>query len=257
MKSIKTLFSVIIITLLFFGITSCKDDSDKTTYVIAMEKNFEPFCYIDNSGNITGFEYELLSAISKDQDLSYQLSLDTWENCINKLKNNEVDGILSQVSITEERKTEFDFSDEITTTSLSLAVNNNNEEITSFDNLSGKIVAVQEGTIANDYAESIKVQYGFTVKTFSSINETYNSITDGSSDAIIDDGIMLNYMVAVKKMALKVIVKTIENTNLSTGFAVKKGSNAELIQKINAGLAKIKTNGTYQTIYDKYFSNSK
>ena len=64
----------------------------------------------------------------------------------------------------------------------------------------------------------------------------------------------MSYAISTGSIDLKIIDTVKEDSEFATpyGFAVKKGENAELVEKFNAGLANIKANGKYDEIVKKY-----
>ena len=72
----------------------------------------------------------------------------------------------------------------------------------------------------------------------------------GNSDATIEDAPVIAYAIKNGNLRLKLIGEKLETSQ--TGFAVKKGKNAELLAAFNRGLASLKSSGKYQSILDKY-----
>jgi polar amino acid transport system substrate-binding protein len=115
--------------------------------------------------------------------------------------------------------------------------------------LSGKKVAVKNGTEGATFAESIATQYGFTLTYFKDSAMMYEDVKAGNSQACFEDFPVLGYAIS-QNVGLKIVTE--KERGSSYGFAVKKGENAELLAKWDAGYQHILTNGTYQAILDKY-----
>ena len=80
----------------------------------------------------------------------------------------------------------------------------------------------------------------------------YDSLNTGSVAAVMDDEPVVKY--AIKQG--KKLKTPIEGTpSGQVAFAVKKGSNPELIEMFNNGLANLKESGKYQEILDKYLAS--
>ena len=78
----------------------------------------------------------------------------------------------------------------------------------------------------------------------------YEDVLTGNSDATIEDAPVIAYAIKNGNLRLKLIGEKLETSQ--TGFAVKKGKNAELLAAFNRGLASLKSSGEYQSILDKY-----
>lgn len=125
-------------------------------------------------------------------------------------------------------------------------------KITKLEQLRGKRVAIKTGTAAGEYAMSLKDKYGFTTVTFDDSDNMYNDVVNGNSVACFEDIPVMQYAIKTGT-ALKIVTKPAQGGYY--GFAVMKGQNQELLKKFNAGLAKIKKNGEYQKIVDRYLSS--
>lgn len=124
-----------------------------------------------------------------------------------------------------------------------------NGDVKSLKDLKGKKVAVKTGTSGADYANSIKDKYGFKVVTFDDSDNMYNDVKNGNSAGCFEDSAVLAYGVKTG-LGLKIATKS---TNIGDyGFAVKKGHNKELMKMFNEGLAKLKKNGEYDKIIERY-----
>ena len=78
----------------------------------------------------------------------------------------------------------------------------------------------------------------------------YEDVLTGNSDATIEDAPVIAYAIKNGNLRLKLIGEKLETSQ--TGFAVKKGKNADLLAAFNRGLASLKSSGKYQSILDKY-----
>ena len=145
--------------------TAAADTSDKT-WVIATDTAFKPFEYTDDSGNFVGIDMEILKAIAEDQGFKYDVQGLGWDASIAACQAGQADGMIAGASITDERKNSgWIFSDGYYDANQSMAVAENSD-ITGFDDLKGKKVAVKTASMSADYAESIKDQYGFEITYF-------------------------------------------------------------------------------------------
>lgn len=220
------------------------------TYLIGTDTTFAPFEYEDENGDLVGIDIELLAAIAEDQGFSYELKPLGFSAAVTALEAKQVDGVIAGMSITEERQKIYDFSDVYFNSGVGMAVKEDSD-IASYEDLAGQQVVAKAGTDGAAFAESIADQYGFTVKIMESSDEMYQDVLVGNSVACFEDYPVMQFEIARGK-ALKIPME--KEGDSQYGFAVLKGSNAELLDMFNAGLANLKESGKYDEIVAKYTS---
>lgn len=218
-------------------------------YVIATDTVFAPFEFTDESGAFVGIDVDLLDAIAKDQGFEYELQSLGFDAALVAVQSGQADGVIAGMSITDERKETFDFSDAYYDADVTMAVAAGSS-IASYDDLKGKKVAVKTATNGSDYAKSIADQYGFDIVEFKDSPTMYQDVITGNTVACFEDYPVMAYN--IKQGAGMEMPEGMTAAGSSYGFAVQKGQNAELLEMFNKGLADIKANGTYQEIVDKY-----
>ena len=223
----------------------------KDKYIIASDSSFAPFVFQDDSNQYTGIDMELIKAIAKDQGFTVEVTNPGFDAAINSVQTGQADGIIAGMSVTDARKKTFDYSDPYYTANSILAVKDSSN-IKSYEELKGKTVGVKTGTASQTFLEENKSKYGYSIKTFSDAASMYDSLNTGSVAAVMDDEPVVKY--AIKQG--KKLKTPIEGTpSGKVAFAVKKGSNPELIEMFNKGLANLKESGKYQEILDKYLAS--
>ena len=224
--------------------------SDKV-WVIATDTVFKPFEYTDASGSFVGIDVDLLAAIAEDQGVQSELKSLGWDAAIAACQAGQADGMIAGASITEERKSSgWTFSDGYYTATQSMTVAADSD-IAGFEDLSGKDVAVKIGTQGAAYAESLKDEYGFNIVSFEDSPTMYQAVLGGQCAACFEDTPIMQASIKDGGLALKVLENT-ANEGGDYGFAIFNTDNQELLDLFNAGLADIKTNGTYDEILAKY-----
>ena len=222
--------------------------ASEKTYTIDTDVTFPPFVYANTENKYVGIDLDLLRAIAKEEGFKVKIRPVGFNAAVQSVSAGQADGMIAGMSITEERKQKFDFSDPYYSAGIVMAVKDGSG-IKSLSELKGKKVAVKTGTAGADYANSIKDKYGFEIVTFDDSDGVYNDVLNGNSDACFEDSAVMYY--AIKNgLDLKVVTKPANTTE--TGFAVKKGQNQELLKMFNEGLAKLKANGEYDKIIKKY-----
>lgn len=219
-----------------------------TDYTIATDTTFAPFEFQVKGGRYRGIDIDLLQAIAKKEHFTYQLKALSFNAAVQQLNAHQVDGVIAGMNVTPERRTTFDFSKPYYTSGVVMAVAKGSS-LKHLSGLTGKTVALKTGTAGATYAKSVQKQYGFKIKYFNDSNTMYNDVKVGNSVACFEDYPVMSYGIK-NGIPLKIVSK--QHNAGDYAFAVKKGSNAALLKKFNAGLAAIKADGSYQKIIDRY-----
>ena len=226
--------------------------SDKT-WVIATDTVFKPFEYTDASGNFVGIDVDIVAAIAEDQGFKYEMKSLGWDSAIAACQAGQADGMIAGASITQERKDSgWLFSDGYYTATQTMTVAANSD-ITGFDGLQGKTVAVKTGTQGAAYAESLKDQYGFQITYFEDSPTMYQAVIGGQCVACFEDTPIMAATIKENGVPMQ-IVEGSENEGSPYGFAIFNAEKQGLVDMFNAGLANIKANGKYDEILAKYFN---
>ena len=220
-------------------------------WVIASDTVFKPFEYTDASGSFVGIDVDIVAAVAADQGFDYEIKSLGWDAAIAACQAGQADGMIAGASITEERKANgWLFSDGYYTATQSMTVAADSD-ITGFDGLKGKDVAVKTGTQGAAYAETLKDEYGFNLVYFEDSPTMYQAVLGGQCVACFEDTPIMQATIKDNGLALKCLEDT-ANAGGDYGFAIFNADNQELLDMFNKGLANIKANGTYDQILAKY-----
>lgn len=222
-------------------------------YVIATDTTFAPFEFQDTNGNFVGIDMDLLNAIAKEENFEVEIKALGFNAAVQALEAGQVDAVIAGMSITEERKQKFDFTDSYFDSGIGMAVSKSSG-VKTYEDLRGTNVAVKIGTQGATLAESIKDQYGFTLTTFEDSANMYQDVVSGNSVAAIEDYPVLGY--AISSNNLPMTLTDYKENQTQYGVAVLKGQNATFVEAFNRGLAKLKASGEYDTIINTYIGTN-
>ena len=254
MKTYKKVLAILLAVLLVAALAACGSKTPEEPagkkYLIASDNAFAPFEYLDTDTNeYVGIDMDILAAIAKDQGFEYEIQNVGFDAALNQVQSGQADGVIAGMTITDERKLTFDFSDGYFDAGQILVVPADSD-IQGLEDLKGTNVAVKISTQGADYAQSIADEYGFTVTTYEDSPTMYQAVVQGTNSACFEDDPVARYSIQSQALALKVVGDVINAKPY--GFATKLGENTELVAMFNAGLASIKTNGVYDEILAKY-----
>ena len=216
---------------------------------VGTEPAFPPFESTNKSGELEGFDIDLMNAIGEKTGKTIDFQSLPFDGLIPALQSGTIDAAISGMSITDERKQTVDFSDPYFAAGLAIAVAEDNTDIKTIDDLEGKRIAVQIGTTGAEKANSIS---DAKVSTFDSAPLALQELANGNADAVINDAPATAEAVKSGNVpGIKVIGQIL--TDESYGIALPKGSdNAEAI---NQAIAELKSDGTYATLYKKWIGS--
>ncbi len=228
--------------------------SEKTpVYKVLTNATFPPFDTIDeNTGEIIGFDMDLIAAIGEDQGFQVEFVDMAFESLIPAIETGNGDIIAAGMwSGDPERIAKVDFSETYWTDGAALLVKTENTAITGLDSLTADMKAATQ--IATNYADDLQAMVEEGTLGEAVILDGFDTcvlqLINGDVDAVMAGASIVQAYMDKNPEALKVVGDKASYEDL--GFAVQKG-NAELLEKINAGLANVKENGTYDELLKKW-----
>jgi len=216
---------------------------------IGTEGAYEPWNYVDASGNLAGLDIDVLNELCKRASLECSFVQTAWDTIIPNLNAGNYDVIAAGMSITDERKEAVNFTADYSPPDPSgwmmLAG-------TTFDpaNLKGLKIGTQTGTIQAGYAAD-NLADGNTLLTFDTAPDALADLMAGNIDVILADSSYIDEAVANSGDALK----TSDNEIMiggGVGAAVRK-ADTELLGKLDTALAAAKADGTIDALITKHF----
>ena len=220
-------------------------------YVVGTDAAYAPFESQNDKGEIVGFDIDVVKAAAQKAGIEVKFLNTPWEGIFNSVAQGDRDLLVSAITITPERKQTLDFSTPYFDAQQLIAVKSDSK-IAKFDDLKKLKVGVQNGTTGDEVITKLQGKDSPNIKRFESTPLALKEMEGGGVDAVVaDNGVVVHYV--NNNPASK--FKTIADNSFASeqyGIAVKKG-NAELLEKINKGLAGIKEDGSYAKIYTQYF----
>jgi polar amino acid transport system substrate-binding protein len=220
-------------------------------YVVGTDAAYAPFESQNEKGEIVGFTIDMVNAAAAKAGVQVKFVNTPWEGIFNALQQGDRDMIASSVTITDERKQTMDFTNPYFDAVQLIAVKENSK-IAKFADLKKAKVGVQTGTTGDEAVTKLLGKTSTNVKRFESTPLALKELEAGGVDAVVaDNGVVIHYVANNPGGKFKTVSDK-EFVPEQYGFAVKKG-NAELLGKMNEGLAALKADGSYDTIYKKFF----
>jgi polar amino acid transport system substrate-binding protein len=222
--------------------------------VVGTDAAYAPFESQNEKGEIVGFDIDIVKAVAQKAGLEVKFVNTPWEGIFNALKQGDRDLLVSSITITDERKLSMDFSDPYFDAHQLIAVKAGSK-VARFADLKALKVGVQTGTTGDEAVAKLQGKTSANIKRFESTPLALKELEAGGVDAVVaDNGVVVNYVANNAGQKFKT-VSDAAFVPEHYGIAVKKG-NAELLTKLNQGLAAIKADGTYASLYAKYLGSA-
>ena len=255
----KRIIAVITIAAMLLGLCSCGDGEKgndllakikkKGTITIAMEGNWAPWTYEDESGNLVGFEVEVSGAVAEKLGVKAEYVTGAWDGLLAGVQGGRYDLMANGVGYTDERARSYCFSDFYAFNRTVLVVKGDNTDITSMEDLNGKTTC----NSANSTYQLLAEEYGATVLDVEDLNGTLEMVTSGRVDATLNAEVSINDFLKEKPDSDIKIVAYDEDVE-KVGMIMPYGENsASLRDAINKALKELREDGTLAAISNKYF----
>ena len=223
--------------------------TQNANFKVAVEPAFPPFEMQSASGNLEGFDLDLMNAVGTEAGLRVKFESFSFDGIIPALQTGKVDAAISAITITAQRAQTVSFSRPYFKAGLAIAVRKDNQKIKSFDDLKNRKIGVQIGTTGAKFAETVS---NAKITNFKSSPLAFQALLNGNVDAVVNDAPATLYAIRTQNLnGLKIVGELL--TEEYYGIVLPK--NSPHLDKINQALTAIIDNGTYKKIYQKWFGS--
>jgi polar amino acid transport system substrate-binding protein len=258
---LTALFTVLLLALASVAVAGCGGGSDSTSggggsettsaggggepLTVGSDIPYPPFEQ-GKPGNYTGFDIELIDAIAEKIGRTAEVQDTSFETIFRDVAQGKFEAVISAATITEEREQAVDFSNPYYLSEQAVLVKEGSD-VKSLEDMEGKTVAAQQGTTGLELAK--EELGGSEIRPYPEGPDAVNALKSGTVEGVIIDAPVAQN--AVEKSGGIEIAEKVP-TEESYGIALAK-DNTELLEEINAGLEEVISDGTYTTIYKKWF----
>jgi len=241
---------VLAVTVLAFS--GCVEE-DENKVIIGTSADFPPFEYMDDDGNIIGFDIDMTKGILEDLGYTVEVKDITFDSLIPSLQTGKIDVIAAAMTITSDREEQVDFTNPYYEADQSiLVVEGSNIELENTIDLQNYTVGAQTGTTGAAWVEENLVGNGtMSIQNFSRY-DTYTlavlDLINENIEAVVLDKPVAEAFAANKEVE---IIETII-TGESYGLAVQEG-NSDLLEELNQGLSDLIGTEEWNTLVETYF----
>lgn len=252
-KKIITLVAAFTLGAVMLSGCGTKGSKVDDTFVVGFDAEYPPYGYMDENGEYTGFDLELAEALCELEGWTLVKQPIVWENKDNELNSGSIDCIWNGFTI-DGRENEYAWSVPYVDNSqvIVVAVDSN---INSLTDLNGKVVGVQAASAALSVLEDEEQQKDLadtfkTLQTFADYNTAFAELEAGAVDAIaMDIGVAQYQLESRGNGKFMILDEHLNSEQYGVGCAL---DNTELRDIINADLRKLKEDGTFDELAEKY-----
>ncbi len=229
---------------------STQSASEKKTYVVAANAEWPPFEYVDENGNIVGFEMDLVREIGKIEGVNIEIKNVAWDGIFAGLQTGMYDAVASGVTVTDERKETMDFTTPFVTLQQAILVRADGPQYKNESELVDKTVGVQNGTTGHFACQDAGIK---NIKNFDAVPEAVLDLVNGNIDAVVCDSLVANdYVLTNDNFKGKLTVSGyMTNTDIEPiAMCTMKGN--PFLYILEDGYQKLLANGTVDELKAKY-----
>ena len=275
-KILAVLLAVIIAGVVFAGCSGAKEDTadttsadttaagaaesdlayiqDKGTLVIGITY-FEPMDYLDENGEVTGFEVEFGKAVCEKLGVTPEFQEINWDAKETELSAKNIDCIWNGLTITPERQEAMSISKPyMNNKQVLICKAENAEEYAKPGALAGKTVVAEKESAGEEAIQDEAYADYFGEANYVAVEAMKNAMMEvkaGTADAAVIDYVTgIGSLREGSDYAELKIVDSVSFADEQYGIAFRKGSDA--CAKVNAAIDELRNSGKLNEIAEKY-----
>lgn len=231
----------------------------KDTLKVGMDPLFEPFSFQTPDGKLTGFDYEISSALCEAIEVTCDIQAIPYDGSIAALQSGQIDALINTYAMTKERLEKFTMVGPYIRPTYRLIVPANSSIDGSEASLKGKTIGIEKGSSGSvRYADDTFAKFA-TMQPYDQINDAILDLGTGRVDAVFGDENQLYYAYVKKQPdSYKMVGESIRNPDYfgqGQGFMLRKGDD-KWAERLKTALDAIVKSGKYDEISKKYFGRS-
>lgn len=248
-KLVTKVTAVIAAAALVFGMTACGSEKSDTIK-FGTNAEFPPFEFVAANGVIgqyDGIDMAIAKKIGEDIGKTAEIENMEFDSLLIALSNGQIDAVIAGMTVNDERKQSVDFSTPYYAATQVMIVKEDSDITKASDMADKKICVIQGYT-----GESCVSDMGYPYEAFKKGTEAVMELVNGKCDVVVIDSATAQKYVGDNE-GLKIVEDAEAFEGEEYAIAVKKG-NTELLEKINASIDKMLSDGTIANLAVQYQS---
>lgn len=256
MNKLKQLL-LIFTAILGFFILGTEDTQAKDTFTVGLDDTFAPMGFRNEEGELVGFDIDLSTEIADRLGYTFNYQPIDWSVKEQELNSGNIDMIWNGYGVTPEREELVLMSDVYIEDTQIIVTRADADPIESLDDLIGQKITTQSSSTALQIMEAEwpqEVLDGIDeLVLYPNYNNSFLDLDAGRVDAVVVGGVYGNYVVNLRgEENYNVFLDESAVEPMAVGL---RKSDTDLAAQINATLADMKNDGTYDEIYSKWFGS--
>ncbi|KHT62961.1 amino acid ABC transporter substrate-binding protein [Photobacterium gaetbulicola] len=220
-----------------------------TDVKVGMSGRYFPFTFVKQD-QLQGFEVDLWNEIGKRNDYNVEFVTANFSGLFGLLETGRIDTISNQITMTDERKAKYLFSEPYVVDGAQLVVRKGNDTITSTEDLAGKTVGVNLGSNYEQLLRQLDTDGKIQIKTYDTGIE--HDVALGRTDAFVMD--RLSSLELIKKANLPLQLAGEPFEKIENAWPFVQGEKGEKLRdEVNVALEAMRKDGTLAEISIKWF----
>ncbi|MGN0425187.1 MAG: transporter substrate-binding domain-containing protein [Acetatifactor sp.] len=248
-KLVTKVTAVIAAAALVFGMTAC-GSAKNDTIKFGTNAEFPPFEFVSANGVIgqfDGIDMAIAKQIGEDIGKTAEIENMEFDSLLIALSNGQIDAVIAGMTVNDERKQSVDFSTPYYAATQVMIVKEDSD-ITKAADMADKRICVIQGYTG----ETCVSDMGYPYEAFKKGTEAVMELVNGKCDVVVIDSATAQKYVGDNE-GLKIVEDAEAFEGEEYAIAVKKG-NTELLEKINASIDKMLSDGTIANLAVQYES---
>ena len=224
---------------------------------IGTEADYAPFEYKDADGTLKGMEIDLANLYCARAHLKCTFVNMDFDGLIPALNAHQIDAALSQMSVTDERKKSVAFTAPVTHNDERVIAPKGSTVTDDPTSFKGKTVAVQSGTILENWANAHLKGIAGDIKVYQGQDQAFEDLKSGRADAtIVDAPVGFDWLQKGGKDGFEFVGKPLDDKAIfgpgETAIALRTGDKA-LLESLNGAIVGALKEGDFAKVNAKYF----
>lgn len=220
--------------------------------VIGLSYDTPPWGFELESGELVGFEIDLVTAIAESLKIDIEFKDIPFIDLFPAVASGRIDVAMASITITDERLEIVDFSQPYYDSDLSLTARFN-DDIKVVEDLAGKVVGVDGGTTGEAWVERNREQYNISEVV------RYEGSTSSAMDEVVAgrlDGYVMDIPMALYHSQSRSEIEVVERILTGEQYGLMFAKGSPLRDEFNTVITTLKENGTLAAIHEKWFGEA-
>lgn len=224
--------------------------NNKGTVVVVTEGNYPPFTYLDEKGNLTGYDVEVARAVAKKLGVNVEFKTLKWVGILPGVEKGDYDIAANQITLSSpERQAKFDKAEPYSWSGVGILVRADDDRVKAYKDIAG-LTAAQIRT--SSYGERAS-QAGASVRSVESLTQACNLVKMKEADLTMNDDLaILDYVKNRGEGKVKLAWSSPAEEKKGAGLVLAKG-NDDALAKINEAMLALKQDGTLKQLGEQFF----